>query len=139
MVPCWSLTNTLDYELDTIQRHPNPLNSFLFKLLHREDYSIIRYSLDHFADFFRGLREIQELLEGLEMPAMLRGPMERAAQILREPSLQELSQTPERGQILATPTIALRQSAARKIQKTGYWNSSISMVAWMRGTPWPWP
>src|SRR5689334_1620105 len=42
----------MDYALDPIPQHPNSYNSFTYRTLHGEDYSMLKYSMTHFADFF---------------------------------------------------------------------------------------
>ena len=44
----------LDYNLDQLPENPNAFNSQLYKWLHSEDYSMAKYSIKHFADFFQG-------------------------------------------------------------------------------------
>ena len=45
----------LDYNLDPVPQHPTALSSFTYKLLHSQDYSMVKFSVKHFSDFFRGL------------------------------------------------------------------------------------
>jgi DNA mismatch repair protein MutS len=45
----------LDYSLDPISENPTTFNSIIYKWLHGEDYSMVKYSVTHFADFYRGL------------------------------------------------------------------------------------
>ena len=42
----------LDYSLDPISEDPNAFNSTMYKWLHSEDYSMLKYSVTHFGDFF---------------------------------------------------------------------------------------
>jgi DNA mismatch repair protein MutS len=58
----------LDYQLDPISDSPASFNNMLYKWLHSEDYSMVKYSVTHFADFYRGLKQIAELLEELDLP-----------------------------------------------------------------------
>jgi len=81
----------LDYNLDPVPEKPNLFNSYAYKWLHIDDYSMIRYSVKHFADFFRGLRKLGELLEPLELPSFFKIYVERILQLLREPALNSLS------------------------------------------------
>lgn len=83
----------IDYSLDPISENNSDFNSLLYKWLHSEDYSMVKYSMTHFADFFRGLKKINELLGDLDLPMHIRIYIERIGKILKEPPLQELSLT----------------------------------------------
>src|SRR6185503_6569262 len=41
----------MDYALDPIAENSSDFNSILYKWLHSEDYSMVKYSVTHFADF----------------------------------------------------------------------------------------
>jgi DNA mismatch repair protein MutS len=83
----------LDYSLDAISENPNPLDSFLYKLLHTEDYSMVKYSVTHFADFYRGMKVIAELLEDLDLPLNIKLYIDRTGKVLKEIPLARLAQT----------------------------------------------
>ncbi len=83
----------LDYSLDPISESPASFNNMLYKWLHSEDYSMAKYSITHFADFYRGLKQIAELLEGLELPPNIKLYTDRISRILKEAPLQKLSET----------------------------------------------
>ncbi len=83
----------LDYALDPISEAPASFNNMLYRWLHSEDYSMVKYSVGHFADFFRGIRKIAELLEELELPSSIKIYIDRIAGLLKEPPMQKLSET----------------------------------------------
>jgi DNA mismatch repair protein MutS len=83
----------LDYPLDAISQHQTPFNSLLYKWLHSADYSMTKYSVTHFADFFRGIKNIAGLLEDLDLPMGIKIYIDRIIQLLKEPALAQLSQT----------------------------------------------
>jgi DNA mismatch repair ATPase MutS len=83
----------MDYALDSISESPASFNNMLYKWLHSEDYSMIKYSIPHFADFFRGLKHINELLEGLDLSLNIRLYTDRIGSLLKETPLQKLSET----------------------------------------------
>ncbi|MBL7758741.1 MAG: DNA mismatch repair protein MutS [Chitinophagaceae bacterium] len=85
----------LDYALDPISQHQNAVNSTIYRWLHSEDYSMVKYSVGHFADFFRGLSRIADLLEGLNLPPHIRIYIERIIQLLKEAPLGELAALPQ--------------------------------------------
>ena len=56
------LEKFLDYNLDPLPRAADNMNSYLYRLLHSPDFSLARYSLTHFSDFVRNMKELTELL-----------------------------------------------------------------------------
>jgi DNA mismatch repair protein MutS len=83
----------MDYSLDPISENPNTFNSTLYKWLHSEDYSMVKYSITHFADFYRGLKNIAGLLEDLDLPANIKLYIDRISRLLKETPLQKLADT----------------------------------------------
>lgn len=81
----------LDYNLDPVPQNPNPVNAFTYKVLHAQDYSMIKYSVKHLSDFFRGLKKLLVLLSATELPPYLGFYIDRIRNILREQPLQLLS------------------------------------------------
>lgn len=83
----------MDYALDPISEKASSLNNVFYSLLHKEDYSMVKYSVSHFADFYRGIAQIAELLENLELPPSINFYIDRISRILREPPLQKLAES----------------------------------------------
>lgn len=83
----------MDYSLDPISEAPASFNNLFYKWLHSEDYSMVKYSMTHFADFYRGIKKIAELLDGLDLPANIKLYIDRMRGLLKEPPLQKLSET----------------------------------------------
>lgn len=84
----------LDYNLDPISENQNAINSLSYKWFHREDYSMVKYSIRHFADFYRGIRILAEQFDGkTDLPLSFKIYIERIHQLLREAPLQRLSET----------------------------------------------
>jgi DNA mismatch repair ATPase MutS len=81
----------LDYSLDPITENPNTFNSTLYKWLHSEDYSMVKYSITHFADFYRGIKSIANLLGDLDLPANIKLYIDRISRVLKEDPLQKLA------------------------------------------------
>jgi DNA mismatch repair protein MutS len=84
----------LDYSLDPLPEVPNPLNTWLYKSLHSEDYRMVKYSMTHCADFYRGINRLVNLFCQQELPAFFKIYIERAEQLLKEPPLAKLSAIP---------------------------------------------
>lgn len=83
----------MDYALDPISESPGSFNNLLYKWLHSEDYSMVKYSVTHFADFYRGIKQLAALLEGLELPPSIEFYTDRISSILKETALRKLSET----------------------------------------------
>jgi DNA mismatch repair protein MutS len=91
----------MDYSLDPISESPASFNNMLYQWLHSEDFSMLKYSIPHFADFYRGLKQIAELLEGLELPPSIKLYTDRISRLLKEAPLQKLSES-EPGKKIST-------------------------------------
>ena len=84
----------LDYNLDTIPENLNPVNTLTYKWFHREDYGMVKYSVRHFADFYRGIRRLAKQFDDLaDLPLSFKVYIERIFQLLKETPLQRLSET----------------------------------------------
>jgi DNA mismatch repair protein MutS len=81
----------LDYNLDPIPPKQNAINSYSYKLLHGQDYSMLKYSVKHFADFYRGLKKLLHLFSKTQLPANLSFYMERIQKALHEEPIRRLS------------------------------------------------
>ncbi|HEV7620817.1 MAG TPA: DNA mismatch repair protein MutS [Flavisolibacter sp.] len=83
----------LDYNLDPVPSNQTPLNSFTYKILHSQDYSMLKYSIKHFADFFRGLKKLLHLFSATELPSNLSFYIDRIRKIIEEAPLKKLAST----------------------------------------------
>lgn len=81
----------MDYNLDPVPQNPNPVNAFAYKVLHAQDYSMIKYSVKHLSDFYRGLKKLLLLLSATELPPNLSFYIDRIRDIFKERPLQHLS------------------------------------------------
>jgi DNA mismatch repair protein MutS len=87
----------MDYQLDPIPQSRNMMNNFSYKILHREDFSMVKYSVKHFADFYRGLGKLILLFKDVELPGNLHFYLERIISILKEAPLKQLAQSGSEG------------------------------------------
>ena len=83
----------LDYNLDPIPENQSAFNSYTYKILHTQDYSMLKYSVKHFADFFRGLRKLLKLFNATQLPANLSFYLDRVRRIIQEEPLRKLSES----------------------------------------------
>jgi DNA mismatch repair ATPase MutS len=88
----------LDYNLDPVPQNPTTLNSYTYKVFHGHDYSMLRYSVKHLADFYRGLNKLYLLLTSVDLPGNLLFYVERMGKILREEALQKLAHSTAKAQ-----------------------------------------
>ncbi|MBD0368873.1 MAG: DNA mismatch repair protein MutS, partial [Flavisolibacter sp.] len=66
-------------------------NSFAYKILHSHDYSMVKYSVKHFADFYRGLQKLSALFSETDLPPQFSFYIDRINKVLSESSLQKLA------------------------------------------------
>ncbi len=109
----------MDYSLDPISQQQTTVSALSYKWLHSEDYSMVKYSMTHFADFLRGIKKVAALLEMQELPGNIRIYIDRLTQLLREAPLKQLSQV-ETGS-----TLTLRQNLYFGHYIRGKYRSSI--------------
>ena len=83
----------LDYQLDPVPKNLTPLNTYSYKILHAQDYSMLKYSVKHLADFYRGLKKLLQLVDAVELPANLRFYIDRIHDTLKEEPLRRLANT----------------------------------------------
>lgn len=83
----------LDYDLDVPPTDPDPVKARFYKWFHQGDYSILRFSLKHFADFFRGIKKLADILSREDLPLATKIYIERLEILLKKPVLQQLSES----------------------------------------------
>lgn len=91
--------------VDTIPSSANLPNALLYKALHGPDFSLVRYSVGHFADFINGFRQLVDLLDNERTPKLLLTYIQRAAQLLKTDIAVELGQTGRATKYNAVQTI----------------------------------
>jgi DNA mismatch repair protein MutS len=79
--------------VDTIPDTSNFFNALTYKILHAPDYSLVRYTVGHFADFVRGFMELVTILDNDQSPATLRLYIQRAAQLINNDAISKLAAT----------------------------------------------
>lgn len=84
----------LDYNLDPISENQNPVNNLTYKWFHAEDYGMVKYSIKHFADFYRGIKKMADQFANTsDLPSSFKIYIERIVQLLKETPLRRLSET----------------------------------------------
>ncbi len=83
-----------DYNLDPVPKYPNAVNSLSYRVLHGSDYSMLKYSLKHFADFYRGLQKLSLLFAQTQLPPQMQFYIDRINKVLREEPIRQLAALP---------------------------------------------
>lgn len=112
VAPEWPITITngtimvierfYESQINPFPKHPNRVNSLLYKILNAPDYSLIRYTVEHAFDFTSGLQKIVDLLQEQKLSRQLTAWATRMSMLLTKTAIQELIQedkktlTPER-------------------------------------------
>ncbi len=79
--------------IDSIPHSHNLPGALAYKIFHAPDYSLVRYSIGHFADFVRGMHKLIDLLHTPACPPMLAAQLERARRLMDQEVLQSLAKT----------------------------------------------
>lgn len=91
--------------IDTIPDSATSVNVYTYRLLHTPDFSLVRYSVSHFADFVRGFRQILQMFRTPETPRPLLAYMDRAADLLNHPLLEKLGEVDTTKKMSARETV----------------------------------
>jgi DNA mismatch repair protein MutS len=94
-----------DSNIDLMPASANFMNAFTYKIFHSPDFSLVRYSISHFADFVRGIQQLIQLLDGDNTPGLLRSYLQRARSLINKPKLQSLIAREPRKSFSWTETI----------------------------------
>jgi DNA mismatch repair protein MutS len=106
--------------------HPLPatahwLNSHSYKLLHAPDFSLVRYSIQHFTDLLQGLQQIIRLFLNVGIPEILNRFIERAHQLLQNITVTDIGKVHNTGSFTAIEIIRfgyfLRHPFKKNIQE----------------------
>ena len=84
----------LDYNLDPVSENQNILNNLTYQFFHSADYSMVKFSMKHFADFFRGLKKLSNLFSSVNLPEQMRFYLERVEKAMLEHPLKALADQP---------------------------------------------
>ncbi|HEX8331490.1 MAG TPA: DNA mismatch repair protein MutS [Segetibacter sp.] len=79
----------------------NVVNSLLFKLVNTQDFSLVKYSVNHFIDFTKGMHEIVQVFNEDQVPSMLKVMLERISMLLNKHVIKLMLQW-EKGRKLTT-------------------------------------
>lgn len=91
--------------IDTIPDSATTLNAYTYRVLHAPDFSLLRYSVGHFADFVRGCRDLVNLFDDDSTPKFMRTYISRIADIIKNPLLAQLASIAHGAKITPLQTI----------------------------------
>ena len=94
-----------DNSIDTIPAGANLLNALSYKFFHGPDFSLVRYSITHFADFVRGMQQLIDLLDKDESPLLIRSYLHRARDLVNKPVIASLAKQEPGKKFTPTETI----------------------------------
>lgn len=73
-----------DSNVDSIPSNANFVNALSYKLFHTADFSLVKYSIAHFADFLRGMSQLASAFDNEESPLILRSYLRRAMDLMNK-------------------------------------------------------
>jgi DNA mismatch repair protein MutS len=79
-----------DSNIDSIPG-TNLMDAATYKLFHGPDFSLVRFSVGHFADFFRGFSKLIDVLYADNAPPTLKSYLLRAKDLISRPIISQLS------------------------------------------------
>jgi DNA mismatch repair ATPase MutS len=99
------ITRFYESSIDTIPASHNYMEAFTYKVFHAPDFSLVRYSLTHFADFLRGMRNLTEHFDQDSTPPTLRRFLQRAKDLIGRSLASELASTAANIKFTYTDTV----------------------------------
>lgn len=81
-----------DTGIEDMPGHANLFNSLAYRIINNPDYSLIKYSVTHFIDFTKGLKQIVAFFDKQKIPSLLQGMIDRISLLLNKPVIQRLIQ-----------------------------------------------
>jgi DNA mismatch repair protein MutS len=109
--------------VDNIPRKPSSLDAFMYKLLNKEDYSLIEYTLTHFTQFVKGLQAIIQSLANEQMPPLLLTITGQIQLLLAKPVIQAIIHHPVNEKL----SITQQQQYGHYI-RNGYKSAALELV-----------
>ena len=99
------ITRFYESSIDTIPSSHNYMDALSYKVFHAPDFSLVRYSLTHFADFLRGMKKLTDLFDNDSTPPTLRRFMLRTRDLIGKSMAAELAATEQNKKLSYTETI----------------------------------
>ena len=74
-------------KIDPLPSHPSAFSAFSYKLLHGQDFSLVKYSVKHSFDFIKGMQQAVGFFLTDQTPEPLKASLEEAQKILARKEL----------------------------------------------------
>lgn len=82
-----------DSPIDEMPHHANAVNAATYKVLHGPDYALVRYSVQHFTEFVKGLNMLVQVLQDENNPPNLKLLTDRISMMLNKPEIADVLNT----------------------------------------------
>jgi DNA mismatch repair ATPase MutS len=106
--------------IDDIPNNPGPVNTLLYSILSASDFSLVRYSVKHFLDFFKGLQQIAALFTAEDNPVPLQTIIDRIQLRLHKAGLQELLQGTDTNELPKQKVLELGYFLKRRFKQEAH-------------------
>jgi len=103
--------------IDEIPHAPGFIGSLTYSILSSSDFSLVRYSVKHFVDFFNGLQQITRLLEADDNPVLLKTMLQQIQLRLDKTGLQPLWQKAQGKEVSKANILALGHFLKRRCKQ----------------------
>ena len=114
------ITRFFDSNIDALPAQAGPVNAYSYKVFHSADFSLVRYSLGHFADFLRGMKLLTELFNEEDCPPTLLRLMQRAADLVDRRGARELAARAPGKQFTVAETIQFGRFALHEYKQQSF-------------------
>ena len=113
----------LDYNLDPVPEPLNPVNSLGYKVFSSADYSMVQFSISHFADFYRGLSKLVALFGDAEPSPQFAAQLQKIKTCLAEAPLLQLSKLPANSKLSRQQNLFYARN-----MRTAYRSATIELI-----------
>jgi DNA mismatch repair ATPase MutS len=86
-------------QVDEMPRRPNLVSAVNYKLLHHSDYSLTAYTTGHAIDFLKGMKQMADLFEADEKPALLKTIIDSMRLLLQKTEVKEMIAVKDKTQL----------------------------------------
>lgn len=109
-----------DTPVEDMPGDANALSSIIYKIVNTQDYSLVRYSVNHFVDFTKGMQEIVDLFADDEVPQMLKTMLDRIAMLLNKHVVKLMLQMEKGRKLSAAEVLKLGSYLKRNYKQEAF-------------------
>lgn len=84
------LEKFMGYPFDKIPNSYSPVPAFLYKVFDTPDYGLVRYTVNHFIDFLKGMNKLKQILSNQSNSPFLTGIIDDVQKLLKPSTIQQL-------------------------------------------------